>query len=453
MEHGDDGASRLRLGVYADLSYRRDGERVSTTTAFVSWLSQLAEDVDQLVLFGRVDPVPGRSPFELPASSRVRFVEMRFYPSLHDLRAVTRAVLPSWRRWHRELSSCDALLVFGPYPLSTLCELDARASRIPVFVGVRETLSGYVQDPAVRRVAMRSWAPRTAVAAIVVNYESGQALLRCVDSLRREGVEQVVVVDNGSVDGSFRELLAHDPSVIGIEPGRNLGYGGAVNLGVGAVQAESLLVCNPDVALRPGSLERLTSYLHDHPDVAVVGPKLVDAEGRQRMSARHFPTVSRSWRQAFLGLLCPSGRRAREYARDNWHLPDGGEVDWVTGACLLVRASAFTEVDGFDTAYFMYVEEADLCWRLRRLGWGTAFEPSATAVHVGGVSTRSRPYKMTLEHHRSLWRFARKTADGPELLALPIVAVGLAARCLLALARQRLRPDAHVSAHGGRRPT
>ena len=145
MEHGDDGASRLRLGVYADLSYRRDGEGVSTTTAFVSWLSQLADAVDELVLFGRVDPIPGRSPFELAASNRVRFVEMPFYPSLHDLWAVTRAVLPSWRRWHRELSSCDAVLVFGPHPLSTLFELDARASRIPVFVGVRENLSDYLQ--------------------------------------------------------------------------------------------------------------------------------------------------------------------------------------------------------------------------------------------------------------------------------------------------------------------
>jgi glycosyltransferase involved in cell wall biosynthesis len=138
------GASELRLGVYADLSYRRDEHGISTTTAFVSWFAQLSSQVGRLVLFGRVDPVPGRAPFELPASEAIDFVELPFYPSLHKLSAVARAAPTTWWRWHRELANCDALLVFGPHPLGTLLGLEARVRRIPVFVGVRENLNDYL---------------------------------------------------------------------------------------------------------------------------------------------------------------------------------------------------------------------------------------------------------------------------------------------------------------------
>ncbi|HLI43664.1 MAG TPA: glycosyltransferase [Acidimicrobiales bacterium] len=156
-------ASELRLGVYADLSYRRDDRGISTTTAFISWLSELAGQVGQLVLFGRVDPVPGRAPFELPASGSVHFVELPFYPSLHRLAAVARATPRSWWRWHRKLADCDALLLFGPHPLGTLLGMEARARRIPVFVGVRENLNDYLRH---RTAGWRHRLVRPAAAAM-----------------------------------------------------------------------------------------------------------------------------------------------------------------------------------------------------------------------------------------------------------------------------------------------
>lgn len=135
---------RLRLGVYADLSYRRDEQGISTTTPFVSWLSQLAEHVDELVLFGRLDPTPGRSPFDLVASDRIRFVALPYYPNLNALGGLASAVLPACSRWRRESAACHAVLVFGPHPLSMLFELQARSRGTPVFVGVRENFDDYL---------------------------------------------------------------------------------------------------------------------------------------------------------------------------------------------------------------------------------------------------------------------------------------------------------------------
>jgi N-acetylglucosaminyl-diphospho-decaprenol L-rhamnosyltransferase len=111
-------------------------------------------------------------------------------------------------------------------------------------------------------------------------------------------------------------------------------------------------------------------------------------------------------------------------------------VDWVTGACFLVRREAFDEVGGFDDRYFMYVEEVDLCWRLARAGWRTGYESSARVIHLAGVSTAAVPYRMIVAHHLSLWRFVRRTTCGSQRLLLPVVAAGIAGRCVAVCLRR-----------------
>jgi N-acetylglucosaminyl-diphospho-decaprenol L-rhamnosyltransferase len=103
----------------------------------------------------------------------------------------------------------------------------------------------------------------------------------------------------------------------------------------------------------------------------------------------------------------------------------------------MTRRLAFDSVGGFDESYFMYVEDVDLCWRLGRAGWRTRFEPAAEVVHFQGVSTSRRPYRMLVAHHRSLWRFARRSSSGRDRALLPLVAAGLVARCALACALHR----------------
>jgi N-acetylglucosaminyl-diphospho-decaprenol L-rhamnosyltransferase len=272
------------------------------------------------------------------------------------------------------------------------------------------------------------------VAAVVVNFESGTALTECLRTLVSESPAEVVVVDNGSSDGSVEPVRRDFPAVEVVVPGRNLGYGAAANRGAAATTAELILVCNSDLSIHPGALAALVAVLDQQPDVAVTGPLIRTPAGDRYPSARQFPSLIDAGGHALLGLFVPNNPFTRNYQRSDMALTDDTpqRVDWVSGSCFLVRRSAFEAVGGFDEAYFMYAEDADLCWRLAGSGWGTAYVPASEVLHVQGVSTDHHPYQMIVEHHRSLIRFAWRTTVGWRRLLLPLVALGIGGRGLLA---------------------
>jgi N-acetylglucosaminyl-diphospho-decaprenol L-rhamnosyltransferase len=291
---------------------------------------------------------------------------------------------------------------------------------------------------------MTSELPAYDVAAVVVNYNAGAALSECVASLKHEGVAALVVVDNGSTDDSLACLAAKYSDVRVLHTDRNVGYGGGANYGARQTSGELLLVCNPDLVLQPGALGAMAGRLAQDPSLGLVGPALVTPAGDLQASGRAFPTIRRSSFQGALGVLAPQNVYSRRYREANRARAATGIVDWVTGACLLVRREAFETVGGFDDRYFMYVEEVDLCWRLARAGWRTGYEPSARVVHLAGVSTAAVPYRMIAAHHLSLWRFARSSTCGFERFLLPLVAIGIAGRCAaVCLHRVALRARRH----------
>jgi N-acetylglucosaminyl-diphospho-decaprenol L-rhamnosyltransferase len=275
---------------------------------------------------------------------------------------------------------------------------------------------------------------RPDAAVVVVNYESGPALVRCVEDLRAEGPSELVVVDNGSTDGSVHELTARFPEVDVLVPGRNLGYGSAANRGVAATRAPWVLVCNPDLAVHPGTLAGLLAVLDGDPGCALVGPLMRREDGTRYPSARAFPSLLDAAGHGLLGLFAPDNRFTRSYQRAELDVAGAGPVtvDWVSGACFLIRRSAFEQVGGFDETYFMYAEDVDLCWRLGRAGWRVAYLPTVEVTHAQGVSTDRHPYRMILEHHRSLLRFAARSSAGWHRALLPLVALGIGARAALA---------------------
>jgi N-acetylglucosaminyl-diphospho-decaprenol L-rhamnosyltransferase len=112
---------------------------------------------------------------------------------------------------------------------------------------------------------------------------------------------------------------------------------------------------------------------------------------------------------------------------------------------MLARRAAFDEVGGFDESYFMYVEDVDLCWRLHQAGWRVGYEPRAGVVHTIGASSELAPYRMIAAHHRSLYRFAGKTSTGRQRALLPLVAVGLGARTVLAWGQRAYRGRPHAA--------
>ncbi|HEX3982013.1 MAG TPA: glycosyltransferase family 2 protein [Acidimicrobiales bacterium] len=278
----------------------------------------------------------------------------------------------------------------------------------------------------------------TEIAVVVVNYESGSALLRCVEGWQADGAAEVVIVDNGSRDGSVDQVRARYPDLEVVVPGGNLGYGSAANRGVAAAGAPRLLVCNSDVEVRPGALATLSGVLDREPGCALVGPLIRTTGGDRYPSARKFPSLVDAGGHALFGIFAPGNRFTRSYQQaDLGDRHDGPVVvDWLSGACFLVRRPAFEQVGGFDEAYFMYAEDVDLCWRLHDAGWTVSWVPDAEVTHLQGVSTDHHPYQMILEHHRSLLRFALRTSHGWRRALLPLVALGIGVRaCLAVVAR------------------
>ena len=271
-----------------------------------------------------------------------------------------------------------------------------------------------------------------AVPAVIVNYNSGSHLVHCVRSLRAEGITTVVVVDNDSHDGSVDALVAADPDVTVVHAGGNVGFGSGINRGAIKVDAEFMLVMNPDTVVEPGMVKALVASIDADPHVGIVGPLIETAEGDIYPSARTFPTMADAVGHAFLGLVRPDNRFTRRYRMLDWDHAATRRVDWVSGACMLVRQTCFRELGGFDEAYFMYLEDVDLCWRARRAGWEVAYEPAARVVHVQGVSADLHPYRMIAAHHRSLLRFWWRTTPRSHRVLLPVVSLGLLLRLVLA---------------------
>ena len=280
-------------------------------------------------------------------------------------------------------------------------------------------------------------------AAVVINYEAGAALWDCVRSLLADTSAgrppEVVVVDNGSSDGSAAAVARSLPAVKVLHPGANLGYARAANLGIAATHAPVVAVCNPDLEVEDGAAGALVPRLAAEADLGAVGPLIRNTDGTIYPSARSDPRVRDAVGHGLLGFVWRTNPFTRRYRQLDADPSRPRDVDWVSGAAVWLRRDALDTVGGWDERYFMYVEDVDLCWQLRRRGWRVGYEPGAVVTHVQGATTAKHPYRMITEHHRSLYRFASKRWRGARRLALPLAAAFLAVRAALAMADHALR--------------
>ncbi len=253
--------------------------------------------------------------------------------------------------------------------------------------------------------------PRLSV--VVVNFNAGEMLERCLSSLVAhlsafdwEGV----VVDNCSTDGSEERVARFAPRVRLVRNRENAGFGRGVNQGAAATTAPFVLLLNPDASLLPGAAEALCECLDRHPDCAVVGPGVVNEDGTIQGSARGDPDMLTGvfGRSTLLTRLFPTLAPARRNVVLSAELRDGEdsiEVDWVSGACMLVRRDAFERVGGFDERFFLYWEDADLCRRLRAAGFRIRYRARAKVVHVVGRSSGSAAPLAIRAFHRSAYLY------------------------------------------------
>ena len=276
------------------------------------------------------------------------------------------------------------------------------------------------------------------VDVVVVSYNSADVLGACLDSIVAErGVASVTVVDNASADGTAALACAR-LGVAVIETGRNLGFAAAANRGAAAGNARFVLFLNPDATIVGGAVETMASAMNADPGLALVGPSVRNPDGSVYPSARQFPTMTQAGAHAFLGLMRPNNRFSRRYK-----FPE--VPDCISGTALLVRRDLFDAIGGFDERYFMYVEDVDLSWRIRTAGGRIAVVPDAEVVHLIGGSSEGAPYRMIAAHSRSLFRFAVTTTTGVRRALLPVVALALAGRTLLAWVHRSLRGRPHAA--------
>jgi N-acetylglucosaminyl-diphospho-decaprenol L-rhamnosyltransferase len=261
-----------------------------------------------------------------------------------------------------------------------------------------------------------------AVDVVVVNYNGGDHLLRCVASVFAHAGDArvtVAIVDNDSADGSAQRAAGDYPAVRLIANRDNVGFGSAANQGIASGTAPWVFLLNPDAEIAEGALSDLLRFADAKPRGAVVGALVRDPDGSLYPSARKIPTLSEAAGHALVGPFRRDNRWSRSYTMEGWDRRSERSVDWVSGSSMLLRRSALERVGAFDPGFFMYAEDADLCTRMRAAGYEVWFTPLVTVVHDHGLSTRGSR-RMIWEHSRSIGRyFAKHYATGWRRVFLP----------------------------------
>jgi GT2 family glycosyltransferase len=249
------------------------------------------------------------------------------------------------------------------------------------------------------------------VSVVVVTYNALPWIERCLESVRGH---ETIVVDHGSTDGTLELVRERFPAARLVEQ-ENKGLGGGSNAGMRVASGDYFLLLNSDAWALPDAVERLAGFADQHPNAAVVGPKLLNPDGSLQRSVRGFPTL---WRLAteyfFLRKLGPDTRALNAFYGSRFAHDRVRTADFLMGACLLVRRQAADTVGLFDEDFFMFSEETDWCYRFHRAGWVVLFTPDAEFVHVGGATTAQNWGPMYREQLRGHLRFLAKHRGGRE---------------------------------------
>jgi len=250
----------------------------------------------------------------------------------------------------------------------------------------------------------------TRLTVVIVSFNTQAELQACLASLAAAPPavpHEIVVVDNGSGDGSVEMVRTRWPAVRLIEAGANLGFARANNLAIRATNSELVLLLNSDTVVPAGALDTLVATLERHPDAAAVGPRLVDGTGRAELSFGRMIGPLAELRQKRLVRGNDRGQTAIVTRVDRLTRREH-TVDWVSGACLLVRRADAEAAGLLDERFFMYTEDVDFCAALRARGRRVIFTPAAEVVHLRGRSAGTAPRATSQAYRRSHLAFYEK---------------------------------------------
>jgi GT2 family glycosyltransferase len=262
---------------------------------------------------------------------------------------------------------------------------------------------------------------------IIVNWNTRDLLTRCLQSVydTMSNLDfEVIVVDNASNDGSQAMVRQRFPQVRLIENDQNVGFASANNQALTVSQGHYSLLLNSDTVVLPHALEKMAQFADAHSEAGIIGCRLLNSDGSLQKSWASFPTF---WSEVL-------GRNFRVRRRVEGE-PLAYEVDWVGGACLLVQPAAINEVGLLDESFFMYSEETDWCFRMRRQGWKVYYLPGVEVIHLGGGSASRANATQLVRLYDSKIRFFRKHYGARQT---SLLRYGLAVVNALGLTRRAL---------------
>ena len=239
---------------------------------------------------------------------------------------------------------------------------------------------------------------------VIVSYNTRIDLENCLRSLHAHPARvdhDIIVVDNASRDGSVEAVRAEWPAVNVITLNSNVGFASANNTAIRRTESELLLLLNSDTIVPPGAVDALVAAMHDLPGASVVGPRIVDGDGRPELSFGRMMTPLAELRQKLIVRRASQRKIAALTSRPR-------EVDWVSGACMLIRRRDAEAAGLLDERYFMYCEDVDFCAAVRANGGRVYFTPAAQIVHLRGRSWREGPAATAETYRRSQVAFYRK---------------------------------------------
>ena len=258
------------------------------------------------------------------------------------------------------------------------------------------------------------------LSVIIVSYNAKSHLKDCLRSLYEHTTLrpfEVIVVDNASTDGSLAMLARDFPEVRAIPSPDNIGFSGANNIAMREAKGQFFLLLNNDATATPGAVDTMLRIIQEKPEVGVLGPLLRNEDGSIQISYGRMISLHAEAIQRFLSRGHARGNRLIRRYIENRSKKEA-YPDWVSGACMILRAEVLETVGLFDDRFFMYSEEVDLCERIRRSGYRVFYTPESEVVHVGGKSTEANPERAAFEYRRSQLYFYSKHYGRLRLLLL-----------------------------------
>lgn len=304
---------------------------------------------------------------------------------------------------------------------------------------------------------------RPDLSVVIVNWNTQDELEACLRSVEAQNFArlEIIVVDNYSPDGSAQMVRDQFTGVHLIENDRNLGFAKAANQGIAASRGRYVMLLNPDSEVNPGALTALVRFGDENSDIGIIGPRILNPDGSLQFSCRSFPTLMAGvFRNTILTRFFPKNAYLLEYLMVDCDHNVQRDVDWVSGAAVVIRRELLEDVGSLDERFYMYCEDVDLAYRARAKGWRVTYFPGAEVIHAIGKGSSKNANRMIVEHHRSMWRFFRKHYRRKySPIVWPVVLGGIWARASFYIARNyrntiryKLRTRFKGIKHAGEKP-